>query len=108
LCIQVRIRRHSQETIYMVVLYQIKLEQMLHKIQGEQRMKSFYHYMMKFRLNPKNDVIGQLARFVYEDHSFPKMADDYNEISSYLELNGDYTMSMSVFDEAWELYEMNQ
>ncbi|TYR81197.1 YozE family protein [Priestia megaterium] len=70
-------------------------------------MKSFYHYMMKFRFNAKEDPIGELARFLYEDHSFPKNAKNYHEISSYLELNGQYLISMSVFDEAWELYQSN-
>ncbi len=32
---------------------------------------------------------------------------DYDELSSYLELNGHYLSSMTVFDEAWELYQNN-
>ncbi|KAB2486508.1 YozE family protein [Priestia endophytica] len=68
-------------------------------------MKSFYHYMMKHRHNKSSDPLGKLARHMYEDHSFPNDSTDYNEISSYLELNGDYFDGMSTFDLAWELYE---
>ncbi|PDM36957.1 hypothetical protein CMV37_27765, partial [Bacillus cereus] len=32
-----------------------------------------------------------------------KQSEDYDEISSYLELSG-MLASMSIFDEAWELY----
>ncbi|MBM7703176.1 YozE family protein [Metabacillus iocasae] len=71
-------------------------------------MKSFYHYMMKYRSNHKDDPIGEFARNAYDDHGFPKSSTDYHEISSYLEMNGHYLESMSVFDQAWELYESNQ
>ncbi|MCM3003435.1 YozE family protein [Priestia koreensis] len=71
-------------------------------------MKSFYHYLMKYRANKKNDALGEFARAAYDDHSFPKMETDYNEISSYLEMNGHYLPSMSVFDEAWELYQSEE
>ncbi|MCY8909235.1 YozE family protein [Bacillus atrophaeus] len=68
-------------------------------------MKSFYHYLMKYR-NPKpKDSISEFANQAYEDHSFPKMSSDYHEISSYLELNADYLDTMATFDEAWEKYE---
>ncbi|MGE8204233.1 YozE family protein [Heyndrickxia sp. NPDC080065] len=66
--------------------------------------QTFYHYLMKYR-NPKpKDSISEFANYAYEDHSFPKGSFDYHEISSYLELNGHYLKSMTVFDEAWELY----
>ncbi|MGG0336305.1 YozE family protein [Priestia aryabhattai] len=70
-------------------------------------MKSFYHYIMKFRSNKKHDRMGEFARSAYNDHSFPKSSTDYDELSSYLELNGHYLSSMTVFDEAWELYQNN-
>ncbi|CAH0347346.1 MULTISPECIES: YozE family protein [unclassified Bacillus (in: firmicutes)] len=67
-------------------------------------MKSFYHFLMKYR-QPKNiDEITAFANQAYEDHGFPKQSSDYHEISTYLEMNGHYLDSMTVFDQAWELY----
>ncbi|MEH6891494.1 YozE family protein [Bacillus sp. JJ864] len=65
--------------------------------------KSFYHYMMKHRAALLKDELCDLAEIMYEDHSFPKQSEDYDEISSYLEFNGSLD-SMSIFDRAWELY----
>ena len=65
--------------------------------------KSFYHYMMKYRHGRKTDSLTQLATKIYEDYSFPKQSSDYDEISSYLELNG-LLMTMAIFDEAWDYY----
>ncbi len=59
---------------------------------------------MKYRHPKPKDEISQFANDAYEDHSFPKMSMNYEELSSYLELNGEYLPSMSVFDHAWELY----
>ncbi|QNG58281.1 YozE family protein [Metabacillus idriensis] len=68
-------------------------------------MKSFYHYLMKYRHPKPADDISRFANDAYDDHSFPKSSDDYHDISSYLELNGSYLQSLVIFDEAWELYE---
>ncbi|WP_020060659.1 YozE family protein [Bacillus sp. 123MFChir2] len=65
--------------------------------------KSFYHYMMKHRASLAKNELCDLAEIMYEDHSFPKQSEDYDEISSYLELSGSLD-SMSIFDRAWELY----
>ena len=66
--------------------------------------KSFYHFLMKYRHpEPKYDI-SKFANLAYDDLSFPKIATDYHEISSYLELSGDYLDSMIIFDEAWEDY----
>jgi uncharacterized protein YozE (UPF0346 family) len=66
--------------------------------------KSFYHYVLKFRDGYKEDPFVHFAKHVYHDHSFPKSSSSYDEISRYLELNGDYLTSMSVFDQLWDLY----
>lgn len=67
-------------------------------------MTSFYHFLITFRHPKPKDAISRFANDVYYDHSFPKNSNDYDEISSYLELNGYYLENMSVFDEAWEKY----
>ncbi len=70
--------------------------------------KSFYHFLMKYRHPAPKDAISRFANQAYEDHSFPKTAEDYHEISSYLELNGHYLASMTIFDEAWQLYQLSE
>lgn len=59
---------------------------------------------MKYRHPEPKDSISVFANNAYHDHSFPKTSEDYNEVSSYLELNGQYLDSMTIFDEAWEQY----
>ncbi|KSU63368.1 hypothetical protein AS034_03705 [[Bacillus] enclensis] len=66
--------------------------------------KSFYHYLMKHRQPTAKDDITRFANEAYDDHSFPKQSWDYDEISSYLEMNGSYLESMIIFDRAWDLY----
>ncbi|WML47854.1 YozE family protein [Neobacillus sp. PS3-34] len=70
--------------------------------------KSFYHFLMKYRHPKPPDSISSFANDAYLDHSFPKNSFEYDEISSYLEMNGQYLESMSVFDEAWERYLLNE
>lgn len=59
--------------------------------------------MMKHRASLIKNEVSDLAEAMYDDLSFPKQSEDYDEISSYLELSG-LLESMSIFDEAWELY----
>ncbi|GIN91964.1 UPF0346 protein YozE [Siminovitchia terrae] len=66
--------------------------------------KSFYHFLLKYRQPDSRDYLSSFAEEVYKDHGFPKDSLDYYEISDYLELNGSYQTTLSVFDEAWELY----
>jgi uncharacterized protein YozE (UPF0346 family) len=70
--------------------------------------KSFYHFLMKYRHPKPKDAIGDFANHAYLDHSFPKIAEDYHEISTYLELNGHYLNSMTVFDEVWQDYILSE
>jgi uncharacterized protein YozE (UPF0346 family) len=66
--------------------------------------RSFYRYLLKFRDGKGEDPFVRFANGAYYDHSFPKSSADYDEISQYLELNGDYLDSMIVFDELWEQF----
>lgn len=65
---------------------------------------SFYHYLMTERDPYKNDEITLFANNVFKDRIFPKSSEDYDEVSSHLELNTDYLPSMTIFDEAWQRY----
>ncbi|MGM9925150.1 MAG: YozE family protein [Bacillus sp. (in: firmicutes)] len=69
-------------------------------------MKSFYQFLQTFRQPKAADDITKFAHDAFHDHSFPKYSTDYQEISHYLEMNGHYLDSMSIFDEAWEKYEL--
>ncbi|MCM3788210.1 YozE family protein [Domibacillus sp. 8LH] len=70
--------------------------------------KSFYHYLMRYREEPPRDNLALFANEAFADHSFPKMADSYDVLSRYLEMDVDYLPTMSVFDEAWEKYEQDE
>lgn len=71
-------------------------------------MKPFYLFLMRFRQPKEVDEITKFANHAFLDHSFPKQSANYDEISRYLEMNGDYLESMTVFDQAWELYLQNE
>lgn len=71
-------------------------------------MKPFYLFLMRYRQPKEVDEITIFANHAFLDHSFPKQSANYDEISRYLEMNGDYLESMTVFDKAWELYLQNE
>ncbi|MBW1605558.1 YozE family protein [Lactobacillus sp. Sy-1] len=63
--------------------------------------QSFYQYLMTER-NPKSyEPLAEFANNAFYDHSFPKNTADFDEISQYLEENGSYLPSMTIFDDAW-------
>lgn len=66
--------------------------------------KSFYHFLMKYRHPEPKDEISIFANEAYLDHGFPKTSSNYDQLSSYLELNGHYLPNMRIFDDAWEQY----
>ena len=70
--------------------------------------RSFYHYLLTERDPNKQDPITLFANNAYLDSSFPKQSKDYYEITLYLELNGNYLPSMTIFDEAWERYQQQE
>lgn len=66
--------------------------------------KSFYSWLMTQR-NPKSDTpTAVLADLVFEDSSFPKHTDDFNQISSYLEDQAVFSFNLVQFDQIWEDY----
>ena len=66
---------------------------------------SFYDFLMTERDPYKQEDITQFANAAFEDRLFPKQSEDYEEISHHLEMNTDYLASMTIFDEAWEIYQ---
>ncbi|WP_412990278.1 YozE family protein [Pediococcus siamensis] len=66
--------------------------------------KTFYQFLMTQRNPGSYDPIAEFANNAFFDQAFPKQSQDFNEISKYLELNGNYLPSMTVFDDAWQKY----
>ncbi|KRM90981.1 hypothetical protein FC80_GL000977 [Liquorilactobacillus cacaonum DSM 21116] len=48
--------------------------------------------------------IAEFANNAFLDQSFPKQSQEYDELSRYLEFNASYLPTMTIFDEAWEMY----
>ncbi|TPR25600.1 YozE family protein [Apilactobacillus micheneri] len=68
-------------------------------------MKTFYQFLMTERNSGSNDPVAQFANNAFYDQSFPKQSIYYDEISQYLEENASYLPSMTIFDEAWQLFQ---
>ncbi|MEE6657190.1 YozE family protein [Pediococcus acidilactici] len=66
--------------------------------------KTFYQFLMTQRNPEPNDEVEEFANQAFFDQSFPKQDRDFEEISKYLELNGSYLQSMTIFDQAWQRY----
>ena len=59
--------------------------------------------------DPNNyEPIAQFANNAFFDQSFPKQIGEYEPLSRYLELNGSYLPSMTIFDEAYVLYQESE
>ena len=66
--------------------------------------KSFYSWLMTER-NPKsNESKAILADFAFNDTTFPKHTDSFDEVSRYMEEHANFAFNMSEFDRIWEEY----
>ena len=63
--------------------------------------KSFYSYLMAVKGPSHTDEAQIFATHASHDIQFPKHSDDYDEVSSYLELNVDYLPSMDLVARIW-------
>jgi len=70
-------------------------------------MKSFYEFLLIYRGKLSADNQSKLAEWAFHDHDFPKHSIDYGEISDYLEWNSPFVSALAVFDELWDLYEVD-
>lgn len=59
---------------------------------------------MTLRDVDSNDEVAQFANNAQNDQTFPKQEQDYDKLSDYLELNAGYLSSMSIFDQAYQMY----
>lgn len=65
---------------------------------------SFYRFLMTLRDPDDYNEVVQFANNAFYDQSFPKQLSDYEGLSQYLEMNGNYLPSMTIFDDAWQKY----
>ena len=63
---------------------------------------SFYQFALTAR--GRKDEKGELAEEIFDDLSFPRQEKDFRILSDYIEMQGNYTVSMSVFDSLYEEY----
>lgn len=66
--------------------------------------KSFYHYVLTFRGGDWSDSKARFSESMFIDPSFPKSSTDFDELSSYIELQSDEFLTTTAFDELWALY----
>ncbi|MFL2106203.1 YozE family protein [Desemzia sp. FAM 23991] len=67
-------------------------------------IRTFYQYLMTERDADMKDPVTIFANSAFRDSGFPKQSKDYHELCHYLEMNGSYLETMTIFDEAWERY----
>ena len=58
---------------------------------------SFYHFLMTLRQPDSPNEVEQFANNAFLDTTFPKQ-------SQNLEENANYLPSMTIFDDAWQMY----
>ncbi|BAQ57314.1 YozE family protein [Lactobacillus acetotolerans] len=67
--------------------------------------ESFYRYLMTQKDPDSNSEVAQFANNAQHDLAFPKQEQDYDKLSNYLELNAGYLPNMSIFDQAYRMYQ---
>ncbi|QMU07614.1 YozE family protein [Levilactobacillus suantsaii] len=67
--------------------------------------KTFYQFLMTQRNPESYDPVATFANNAFYDSAFPKQATDFDALSKYLEENAGYLPSMTIFDDAWRLYQ---
>ncbi len=73
-------------------------------LESKKMRRSFYAWLMTQR-NPKsNEPVAILADLAFEDLSFPKYTDDFDEVSRYLEDGASFSFNLGQFDQIWEEY----
>ncbi|ENA7833048.1 hypothetical protein ABGV51_000970 [Listeria monocytogenes] len=70
--------------------------------------RSFYHFLMTYRDPKLTDQRTEFANNAYRDHSFPKQTRNYHILCDYLEFNAPYLPGMSIFDELWDAYLLDE
>lgn len=64
----------------------------------------FYQYLMKHRSPVENDDVTRLANLAFKDSTFPRQSTNFEEVSSYLEVQAPFRFPLQLFDEIWQDY----
>lgn len=48
----------------------------------------------------------RFAESMFVDHGFPKLSEDFHDLSNYVEMQFDEYLTAEAFDELWNLYEL--
>lgn len=67
--------------------------------------ESFYQFLMTQRNPASHDEIAEFANNAFFDQAFPKQETDFHRLSQYLELSAGYLPEMTIFDQAYRLYQ---
>lgn len=68
-------------------------------------LKTFYQFLMTQRNTESYDPVATFANNAFLDSAFPKQETEFEALSKYLEENASYLPSMTIFDDAWRLYQ---
>lgn len=66
--------------------------------------RSFYQFTLAFRGGPKDDDHAVFAEAMFNDLAFPKVENEFDPLSRYLEEKADPNMPSVIFDELYALY----
>ena len=64
---------------------------------------SFYQFALTVR--GRRDDKGAFAEMIFQDLDFPKYESNFDQLSDYIETEGNYTLPLSVFDALFEEYQ---
>ncbi|EHJ06754.1 YozE family protein [Staphylococcus simiae] len=67
-------------------------------------MKNYSFYQFAMTVRGRHDDKGKLAEEIFNDLAFPKYDTEFHTLSDYIETHGDFSVSMSVFDDLYEEY----
>lgn len=68
-------------------------------------VQPYFQFIRRFQDEASRKPLARLANLINTDLAFPKQADNFQEISEYMETSSVYSQLMSTFDESWQLYQ---
>lgn len=68
-------------------------------------VQPYFQFIRRFQEEASRKPLARLANLITSDLAFPKQADNFQEISEYLETSSDYSQLLATFDESWQKYQ---